>query len=98
MVAINESNKQVIQEGDNEIANNNREAANDAVVDHPESLGNNAATAGARGLFGYSKLHAAASNGQAAVLKVLLTEDPNSSDINDKTVDGGSSFSSFSWS
>ena len=88
------TNEQVIQEGDNEVANNsgnNQQGANDETIgtDHPESLGDDAATAGARGLFGYSKLHAAASNGQAAVLKLLLVEDSNSSDVNGKTVDGG---------
>ena len=45
----------------------------------------------ARGLFGYSKLHAAASNGQAHLLKLLLPDDSNehSKDVNGKTVDGG---------
>ena len=64
------------------------------INDHQESFGGDIpgdinVPTGARGLFGYSKLHAAASNGQAAVLKLLLAEDPNSSDVNGKTVDGG---------
>ena len=86
MSETNESREsdQVIQE---EVANNsgnNQQRAND--VNH---LGDDAATAGARGLFGYSKLHAAASNGHANSLKTFLAEDPNSSDVNGKTVDGG---------
>ena len=45
----------------------------------------------ARGLFGYSKLHAAASSGQASLLKLFLSDDSNvhSKDVNGKTVDGG---------
>ena len=91
MAVISESSEQVIQEGDNEIANNNQQGANDEAndADRLESLGDDAAVAGARGLFGYSKLHAAASNGHANSLKLLLAEDPNSSDVNGKTVDGG---------
>ena len=44
---------------------------------------------GARDLFGYSKLHAAASSGYSRLLKSLLSDDSNSSDMNGKTVDGG---------
>ena len=44
---------------------------------------------GARDLFGYSKLHAAASRGDSRLLKSLLSDDSNSSDVNGKTVDGG---------
>ena len=40
-----------------------------------------------RGLFGYSILHTAASNGQADLLKSFLPKD--SSNVNSKTVDGG---------
>ena len=42
---------------------------------------------GASGLFGHSKLHSAASNGQDAVLNSLLAENPDG--VNSKTVDGG---------
>ena len=42
-----------------------------------------------RGLFGYSKLHEAASNGDANSLKSLLSTNPESSDVNGKTIDGG---------
>ena len=89
MAETNESRQsdKVLQEGDNEVTNDNQQGANDA--SHPENLGDDAATAGARGLFGYSKLHAAASNGHANSLKIFLAEDPNSSDVNGKTVDGG---------
>ena len=45
--------------------------------------------ADARGLFGYSKLHEAASKGDADLLKSLLSTNPDSSDVNGKTVDGG---------
>ena len=44
---------------------------------------------GARDLFGYSKLHAAANSGDSWLLKSLLSDDSNSSDVNGKTVDGG---------
>ena len=40
-----------------------------------------------RGLFGYSILHTAASNGQADLLESFLSKD--SSNVNSKTVDGG---------
>ena len=43
----------------------------------------------ARGLFGYSELHVAASSGDSRLLKSLLSDDSNSSDVNGKTVDGG---------
>lgn len=43
----------------------------------------------ARGLFGYSKLHVAASSGHANVLKSCLSNDSNISDVNSKTIDGG---------
>ena len=70
---------------DNDDVNNQQ-----GINDHQESFGGDIdVLTGARGLFGYSKLHAAASNGQAAVLKLLSAEDPNSSDVNGKTVDGG---------
>ena len=42
---------------------------------------------GSTGLYGYSKLHEAASSGQSELIKSLLSEDPNS--VNSKTVDGG---------
>ena len=72
------------EKGDND-DDNNQQGNNDQ-----ESFGGDIdVPAGARGLFGYSKLHAAASNGHAAVLKLHLSEDPNSSDVNGKTVDGG---------
>ena len=74
-----------VERGDNDGANNHEGNNN-----HEESFGGDIdVPAGARGLFGYSKLHAAVSSGQAAVLKLLLAEDPNSSDVNGKTVDGG---------
>ena len=41
---------------------------------------------GARDLFGYSKLHTAASSGRSRLLKSLFSR---SSDVNGKTVDGG---------
>ena len=44
---------------------------------------------GARDLFGYSELHAAASRGDSRLLRSLLSDDSNSSDVNGKTVDGG---------
>ena len=44
---------------------------------------------GARDLFGYSKLHAAAGSGDSRLLKSLLSDDSNNSDVNGKTVDGG---------
>ena len=45
---------------------------------------------GARGLFGYSELHAAASSNYSwFLLNSLLSDDSNSSDVNGKTVDGG---------
>ena len=43
---------------------------------------------GARDLFGYSKLHAAASRGDFRLLNSLLSDDSNSSHVNGKTVDG----------
>ena len=93
MAAHNENSEPVVQEGDNKISNNsgdNQHRANDDTkdTDHQKSLGDDSA-AGATGLFGYSKLHVAASNGQAGALKLLLAEDPNSADVNGKTVDGG---------
>ena len=55
-----------------------------------ENLGEDATLdAAARGLFGYSKLHAAASNGQHESLNLLLEDPANISDINGITVDGG---------
>ena len=55
-----------------------------------ENLGEDATLgAAARGLFGYSKLHAAASNGQHELLNLLLEDPANTSDVNGKTVDGG---------
>lgn len=57
-----------------------------------ESLGDDSAlgaTPAARGLFGYSRLHAAASNGDSHSLNSLLKDPANISDINGKTVDGG---------
>ena len=47
------------------------------------------ATAGSRGLFGYSGLHAASSNGNAKWLSTLLADGSNVSLVNSKTVDGG---------
>ena len=44
---------------------------------------------GTRGLFRYSKLHAAASNGNSWLLESLLSDDSNSSNVNGKTVDDG---------
>ena len=45
---------------------------------------------GARDLFGYSELHAAASSKYSwFLLNSLLSDDSNSSDVNGKTVDGG---------
>ena len=84
-MATNENGGVVAQagKGDNDDANSQQEH-------NQESFGGDIdVPAGPRGLFGYSKLHAAASNGQAAVLKLLLSEDPNSSEVNGKTVDGG---------
>ena len=97
MAASNESeysSEQVVQEGDNGSLGDNQGPANDETNDKDrlESLGDDAArdaAAGTTGLFGYSKLHAAASSGQDGVLKLLLAEDPNSNDVNGKTVDGG---------
>ena len=71
------------QRGDNDDANNQQESANH----HLENIGGDAASA--RGLFGYSKLHAAASGGDADSLKLLLSDDANTDDVNGKTVDGG---------
>ena len=44
---------------------------------------------GARDLFGYSELHKAASNGDISILKSLLYDNSNVSDVNGKTTDGG---------
>ena len=83
-MATDEKGAARVGRDDNDV--NNQQGIND----HQESFGGDIdVPTGARGLFGYSKLHAAASNGQAAVLKLLLAEDPNSSDVNGKTVDGG---------
>ena len=55
-----------------------------------ENLGKDATLdAAARGLFGYSKLHAAVSNGKYESLNSLLQDPANISDINGRTVDGG---------
>ena len=43
----------------------------------------------AKGLYGYSKIHAAASDGQHESLNSLLQDPANISNINGKTVDGG---------
>ena len=43
----------------------------------------------AKGLFGYSRIHAAAITGQADSLNLLLKDPANVSDVNSKTVDGG---------
>ena len=43
----------------------------------------------AKGLFGYSKIHAAAITGQADSLNLLLKDPANVSDVNSKTVEGG---------
>ena len=56
--------------------------------DHVESFPGDVAV-DTRGLFGYTKLHEAASNGDANLLKSLLCDDSNGNDVNSKTVDGG---------
>ena len=70
--------------------NANKEQGTEDKTSISENLGDDS-TLGttARGLFGYSRLHAAASNGHADSLKSLLKDPANTSDINGKTVDGG---------
>ena len=74
------------ERGDNDDPSNQQEN-ND-----PETFGQDIdVVTSARGLFGYSKLHAAASSGQARLLKLHLSDNSNvhSKDVNGKTVDGG---------
>ena len=56
--------------------------------DHIESLRDDVVV-DRRGLFGYTKVHEAASSGDAILLKSLLYDDSNGNDVNGKTVDGG---------
>ena len=67
---------------------NRRETGDDDASVHFESSGRVRDT---RGLFGYSLLHTAASNGQAALLESFLPKDNSNVnvDVNSKTVDGG---------
>ena len=82
-----EHNEPVTETPGNENANDERETGNRRTT---ENSGEDAALgAAARGLFGYSKLHAAASNGQHESLGSLLEDSTNISDINGRTVDGG---------
>ena len=70
--------------------NANKEQGTEDKTSTSENLGDDSTLgATARGLFGYSRLHAAASNGHADSLKSLLKDPANTSDINGKTVDGG---------
>ena len=70
--------------------NGNKEQGTEDKTNISENLENNFTLgAMARGLFGYSRLHAAASNGHADSLKSLLKDSANTSDINGKTVGGG---------
>lgn len=57
--------------------------------DHLERLGDNVAAGASGNLFGYTKLHVAASDGDVDSLKSLLSDDSNNSDVNGKTVNGG---------
>jgi len=54
-----------------------------------EQSNNQQETTGHPGLFGYSLLHGAASNGYADLLMSLLSNDSLCIDVNGKTVDGG---------
>ena len=87
MAETNESSGQVAIVQDDDNANSISSVDNQHRA-NPGSVGDDInATAGGGGLFGYSQLHVAASNGQAALLKLLLAE--NSSDVNGKTDYGG---------
>ena len=67
----------------------NDDADNQENINHHLEISDGDPAASAKGLFGYSKLHAAASNGNADSLKLLLADDANASEVNRKTVDGG---------
>ena len=64
---------------------------NQVTTNHLERLGHSdGVAAGASGyLFGYTKLHVAASDGQVELLKSLLSDDSSNNDVNGKTVNGG---------
>ena len=89
MAETNESSDidQVVQKGDS--ANSIRSVDNQHRSNPAKSVGDDAVAGVSYPLFGYSQLHVAASNGQAAVLKLLLAENPKSSDVNGKTDAGG---------
>ena len=70
---------------DDKIASSNQQEVSDVTSVQESQSGDGGD--GVTGLYGYSKLHRAASNGQATLLKSLLAEDPNS--VNGRTVDGG---------
>ena len=62
-----------------------------AITDHLNCLDDHDVAMGARDrLFGCSKLHEAATNGHTDLLKSLLSRDSNSSEVNGRTIDGGS--------
>ena len=67
----------------------NCDADNEENINHHLEISDNDPAASAKGLFGYSKLHAAASTGHSNSLKLLLLDDVNASEVNGKTVDGG---------
>ena len=67
----------------------NDDADNQENTNHHLENSDGDPAASAKGLFGYSKLHAAASNGNAFALKLLLADDTNASEVNGRTVDSG---------
>ena len=89
-----EDNELITEIGDNENVNNHQETRDNTINqdNYQESLSNDgtsSAECSVKGLFGYSDLHAAASRGQANVLKSLLSDDSNINSVNGKTADGG---------
>ena len=84
MAAVSENRIENDEQRDANDDGNRQETGDEDASVHSESFGRVHDT---RGLFGYSILHSAASNGQAASLESFLSKD--SSNVNSKTVDGG---------
>lgn len=58
-------------------------------TNHLERLGDDVAAGASGYLFGYTKLHVAASDGKVESLKSFLSDDSSHSNVNSKTVNGG---------
>ena len=83
MAEVNENRDENSGQRDANIDGNRQDTGGETSA-HSESSG---WVSDARGLFGYSRLHTAASNGQATLLNSFLVKDIKN--VNSKTVDGG---------